>query len=103
MLRRLFGVGGAATDVRRNGTLRHIASPSVAVRAGIGSVPGERRLGLVMNLSVRDNILLPSLDRLARGVVIDRARCDRLVDQLMEALDIRPRRPQHRLRRCRRR
>ena len=93
VLRRLFGVGGAATDVRRNGTLRRIASPAAAVRTGIGFVPGERRLGLVMNLSVRDNILLPSLDRLARGGVIDRARCDRLVDQLMEALDIRPRRP----------
>jgi ribose transport system ATP-binding protein len=93
VLRRLFGVGGAATDLRRNGMLRRIASPAAAVRTGIGFVPGERRLGLVMNLSVRDNILLPSLDRLARGGVIDRARCDRLVDQLMEALDIRPRRP----------
>jgi ABC-type sugar transport system ATPase subunit len=92
VLRRLFGFGGAAIDVRRNGTLRRIASPASAVRDGIGFVPGERRLGLVMNLSVRDNILLPSLGRLARGGVIDRARCDRLVDQLMELLDIRPRR-----------
>ncbi len=93
VLRRLFGFAGVATDLRRNGTLQRIASPAAAVRAGIGFVPGERRLGLVMNLSVRDNMLLPSLDRLARGGVIDRARCDRLVDQLMEALDIRPRRP----------
>ena len=30
-------------------------------------MPDERRLGLVMNLSVRDNILLPSLDVLARA------------------------------------
>ena len=47
-----------------------------------------------MNLSARDNILLPSLDRLARGKGargIDRARADRLVAQLMELLDIRPR------------
>ena len=93
VLRRLFGFGGAAMDVRRNGMPRRIASPAAAVHAGIGFVPGERRLGLVMNLSVRDNILLPSLDQLAPGGVIGRARCDRLVDQLMEALDIRPRRP----------
>ncbi|MGO9703481.1 MAG: sugar ABC transporter ATP-binding protein [Xanthobacteraceae bacterium] len=93
VLRRLFGFGGEAIDVRRDGTLRRIASPAAAVRNGVGFVPGERRLGLVVNLSVRDNILLPSLGRLARGGVIDRARCDRLVDQLMEALDIRPRRP----------
>ena len=41
--------------------------PADAIRAGIGMVPGERRLGLVMNLSVRDNILLPSLDALSRA------------------------------------
>ena len=44
-----------------------------------------------MNLSVRDNILLPSLDRLMRGGRIDRAAGDRLVAELMELLDIRPR------------
>jgi ribose transport system ATP-binding protein len=46
-----------------------------------------------MNLPARDNILLPSLDRLrrGRGGAIDRARADRLVRRLMELLDIRPR------------
>ena len=94
VLRRLFGVGGEATDVRRDGAVRRIASPAAAVRSGIGFLPGERQLGLIMNFSVRDNILLPSLDRLARGGYggIDRGRSDRLVGQLMEALDIRPRR-----------
>ena len=57
-------------------------------------VPGERRLGLVMNQSVRDNILLPSLDRLRRHGRVDRAAGDRLVAELMESLDIRPRRPE---------
>jgi ribose transport system ATP-binding protein len=56
-------------------------------------VPGERRLGLVMNQSVRDNILLPSLTRLSRGGRLDRAAGDRLVAELMDLLDIRPRRP----------
>jgi ABC-type sugar transport system ATPase subunit len=56
-------------------------------------VPGERRLGLIMGLSVRDNILLPSLDRLSRGGRLDRAAGDRLVAKLMELLDIRPRQP----------
>jgi ABC-type sugar transport system ATPase subunit len=94
VLRRLFGVGGEAIEIRRDGTVQRIAGPAAAVRNGIGFMPGERRLGLIMNLSVRDNILLPSLDRLARGGRggIDRARGDRLVGQLMEALDIRPRR-----------
>ena len=94
VLRRLFGVGGEAIDIRRDGVVQRIASPAAAVRTGIGFMPGERRLGLIMNFSVRDNILLPSLDRLARGGRggIDRGRGDRLVAQLMEALDVRPRR-----------
>ncbi len=75
-----------------SGRLRRLfADPQAAIRDGIGMVPGERRLGLVMGLSVRDNILLPSLDRLSRSGVIDRAAGDRLVARLMEALDIRPR------------
>ena len=77
-------VGGVAATAQQSGG---------AIAAGIGMVPGERRLGLVMNQSVRDNILLPSLDRLARGGRIDRAAGDRLVAELMELLDIRPRRP----------
>jgi len=94
VLRRLFGIGGAAADIRRDGVKRRIGSPAAAVRSGIGFVPGERRLGLVMNLSVRDNILLPSLDRLTRGGLagsVNRELADRLVTQLTEALDIRPR------------
>jgi ribose transport system ATP-binding protein len=91
VLRRLFGIGGEAADVRRDGAPQRIGSPVAAVRAGIGFVPDERRLGLVMNLSVRDNILLPSLGLLARRGRLDRAQGDRLVGQLMDMLDIRPR------------
>jgi ABC-type sugar transport system ATPase subunit len=72
---------------------RLFADPPAAIRAGIGMVPGERRLGLVMNLSVRDNILLPNLDRLTRGGRIDRAAGDRLVGDLIALVDIRPRDP----------
>jgi ABC-type sugar transport system ATPase subunit len=91
VLRRIFGIGGNKVEMRRNGVPQQIANPSAAVRIGIGFVPGERRLGLIMNLSVRDNILLPSLDVLARGGHIDGAKADRLVEQMMELLDIRPR------------
>jgi ABC-type sugar transport system ATPase subunit len=97
ILRRLFGVAGAngangAITVR--GVARRLGHPAHAIAAGIGMVPGERRLGLIMGLSVRDNILLPSLDRLARAGMIDRAAGDRIVADLMILLDIRPRRPE---------
>jgi ABC-type sugar transport system ATPase subunit len=93
MLRRLFGVGREVANVRVNGEPRRLATPASAIAAGIGMVPGERRLGLIMNQSVRDNILLPSLDRLQRAGLIDRVAGDRLVAELIELLDIRPRRP----------
>jgi ABC-type sugar transport system ATPase subunit len=93
VLRRLFGVTADGGALRINGSERRITNPSAAIHAGIGMVPGERRLGLVMNLSVRDNILLPSLDRLTRGGLIDRPAGDRLVAELMGLLDIRPREP----------
>ncbi len=96
VLRRIFGIGEETIDIRRDGKLRRIAGPAAAVRAGIGFVPDERRLGLVMNMSVRDNILLPSLDRLARNGRLDRGRGDRLVGELMDLLDIRPRQMQAR-------
>ena len=90
VLRRLFGLdAGAAIRVRSEA--RHPRSPADAIRSGIGMVPGERRLGLIGNLSVRENILLPSLDHLTRAGSLDRAAGDRVVAELMELLDIRPR------------
>src|SRR5262249_4549461 len=93
MIRRVFGAGCAPAVVRVNGRSCRPADPVAAIAAGIGMVPGERRLGLVMNQSVRDNILLPSIALLRGGRRLDRAAGDRLVAQLMDALDIRPRRP----------
>jgi len=94
MLRRLFGAAPGPAPVEIRGGKRRLASPADAMAAGIGMVPGERTLGLVMNQSVRDNILLPNLDRLSRRGWLDRAAGDRLVAELIELVDIRPRRPQ---------
>jgi ABC-type sugar transport system ATPase subunit len=92
-LRRLFGLSERPSTVTVRGVARRIGRPAAAIAAGIGMVPGERRLGLAGGLSVRDNILLPSLGRLARYGSIDRGAGDRLVVRLTDLLDIRPRRP----------
>jgi ABC-type sugar transport system ATPase subunit len=73
-------LGGGTTDLLKS----IYAEPSRAIARGIGFVPGERAQGLVMGMSVRDNIALPHLR--AR-------RIDELVARLIEALDIRPRDP----------
>lgn len=94
MLRRLFGAASEPMVVEIDGNKRRLASPGDAIAAGIGMVPGERVLGLIMNQSVRDNILLPNLDALARMGYLDRKAGDRIVAALMELVDIRPRQPQ---------
>jgi ribose transport system ATP-binding protein len=97
MLARLFGIGAPMDAEVRDGR-RRLASPIDAIAAGIGMVPGERRLGLIMNQSMRDNILLPNLDALSRLGVLDRRAGDRIVNELMELVDIRPRRPELKVR-----
>jgi len=94
IIRALFGVTREPTPIRLRGGSRRLKSPADAIAAGIGMVPGERSLGLVMNQSVRDNILLPNLAALSRLGWIDRRAGDRIVAELMELVDIRPRRPQ---------
>lgn len=93
-VRGLFGAGPAPVSVRAaNGTATVLKQPSDAITQGIGLVPGTRSLGLVMNQSVRDNILLPNLFQIGSIFRIDRARADALVNEMMDLMDIRPRRP----------
>jgi ABC-type sugar transport system ATPase subunit len=92
-LARLFGIEPAPDTVLVNGIVRRLSSPAAAIAAGIGMVPAERALGLIMNASVRDNIVLPSLDRFMGWARFDTAAADRVVGELMDLLDIRPRRP----------
>jgi ABC-type sugar transport system ATPase subunit len=94
LMRRLFGAARNATPILVNSQPRRLRGPADAIAAGIGFVPGERALGLVLNQSVHDNILLASLDRLRRGVLVDSAAGERVVAELMDLLDIRPRRPE---------
>jgi ABC-type sugar transport system ATPase subunit len=92
MLNRLFGIGRPMV-VEVRGKSRRVKRPGDAIASGIGLVPGERRLGLVPNQSVRDNILLPNLDLISRLGWLNRAAGDRIVAALVDLLDIRPPRP----------
>ena len=94
MIRRLFGAAGEPAVVEMRDEARRFRHPGDAIAAGIGMVPPERALGLVMNQSVRDNILLPNLAALSRLGVIDRGAGNAIVAELIELVDIRPRRPQ---------
>jgi rhamnose transport system ATP-binding protein len=70
--RAIFGIDryDAGTVTMRGKELRK-ASPTAAMAAGIGYVPEDRRQqGLVMDMSVQQNVALASLTRLRRGGLI---------------------------------
>ncbi len=65
-------------------------SPRDAIAAGIGLLPEDRkRQGLVLIAAVRDNVVLASDARLARGGVVDREAERRAVAEWVDALAIR--------------
>ena len=66
-LRALFGAGHAVVDATLAGSPFRPRHPGDAIRVGVGLVPEDRRLqGLMVNASVTDNLVLPSLPRLSR-------------------------------------
>jgi ABC-type sugar transport system ATPase subunit len=88
-LRRLFGAEGGAR-LRLRGREIEVRHPADAIGAGIGMVPNERALGLVLDATVRENIVLPNLGRFGAWWRMDDARAERVVRELLAALDVRP-------------
>ena len=96
ILRTLFGVSRrTAGQVSLDGKPLSVRRPGDAISAGIGFVTEDRkRLGLVQELSVRENTSLVHLEQYARAGVV-RPRAERTaVEQLIEELHIRTRDPE---------
>jgi ABC-type sugar transport system ATPase subunit len=98
LLRRMFGATQPSLPAVQNGKAASHRSPAQAVRAGIGFVPHERALSLVQGLTVRDNIVLPHLNRFRRRLGRDETAIDLAVTRLNELVDIRPRDPRRAVR-----
>jgi ABC-type sugar transport system ATPase subunit len=78
-----------AGDILIDGRKVDIASPADAISCGIGLVPEERKTqGLVLGMSLRANVSLPSLDRLQTGGFVRRHDERRIVEGRMRRLDI---------------
>lgn len=81
--------GGA---IKIDGKLRRFRAPADAVMAGIALVPRDRRNdGLVLDMSVSDNINLAALDVVSRGTLENRSAANAVAEKMSEILDIRPR------------
>ncbi|GBD19410.1 Ribose import ATP-binding protein RbsA [bacterium HR27] len=91
LARCLFGVDPIDSgEIRIDGKTVAIRNPQDAVRHGIVLVPEDRKLqGLVLILSVRENIALPVLSRLAHFGFPSRREEERLATSFVERLRIR--------------
>jgi ribose transport system ATP-binding protein len=92
LLLALFGVlRGCAGKIEIDGKAVSITSP-VAARAneiGMALIPEDRKTeGLMLPMSVRENLSFAALDRMSTAGVIDRDRQQSLVDRMMELLAI---------------
>ena len=92
LLLALFGVlRGVAGEIRIDGSPVAIGGPDAAKAAGIGMalIPEDRKTeGLMLPMSVRDNLSFAALGTLSHGGFIDRAAEQRAVDDMLRLLAI---------------
>ena len=87
--RALFGADSLISGTVEMDGIRNWRTPREAIAAGIGFCPEDRKLeGIVADLSVRENLTLALLPRLARMGVVDAAEQGRIVDKFIAALRI---------------
>jgi ribose transport system ATP-binding protein len=93
LLLALFGVlVGVTGQIAIDGAQVTLASPSAAKskRVGMALIPEDRKIeGLMLPMSVRDNLSFAALDRLTRLGIVDRAAERGAVDEMIRLLQIR--------------
>jgi rhamnose transport system ATP-binding protein len=91
LLRAIFGadpVDGGEVSV--DGTKVRAGNPRSAVQAGMGLLTEDRkRLGLLLELSIRENASLAHLDEISRFWLVDKRRERGVVDQYLGGLRLR--------------
>ena len=88
-----------AGAIRLKGRPVAFASPAEAIAAGIGFSAEDRKTeGIVPEMSVRENLTLAILPRLARAGVVDEARQREIVDRFVRRLGIKCAGPEQRVR-----
>ncbi|MDI3196130.1 sugar ABC transporter ATP-binding protein [Pseudarthrobacter sp. AL07] len=98
LARVLFGIDRLDSgEVLIRGKKTNLASPQQAIDAGVALIPEDRRAqGLILDHSVRDNLLLPLLGQLRRGPLLDSAKGKELSSSLIKKFAVKvahPHRP----------
>jgi ribose transport system ATP-binding protein len=91
LLLALFGVlRGCTGEVRVYGRPAAITSPTKAKRIGMALIPEDRKTeGLMLPMTVRDNLSFAALDRVSRYGIVDQNEEQRLIDEMIRLLGIR--------------
>jgi ribose transport system ATP-binding protein len=93
LLLALFGVlRGCSGEILIDGKAVSIASPSFAKsdKIGMALIPEDRKTeGLMLPMTVRENLSFAALDRVSHGLVIDTAAESKLIDEVIQLLGIR--------------
>ena len=90
LVQALFGLAPiTAGTVTIDGHAAHLTSPAEAVRRGIALVPEDRRAhGVALDLGIRENLTLASLERLSLWGWLDRAAERRRALDLIDVLQV---------------
>jgi ribose transport system ATP-binding protein len=86
LARCLFGIDKLESgEIRVHGQRIDVSDPRQAIKARLALIPEDRRAqGLVLEHSVRDNLLLPLLKKIKRGPLIDDGAGNELAASLIE-------------------
>ncbi|BDF57523.1 ribose import ATP-binding protein RbsA [Christensenellaceae bacterium] len=86
----LFGIDTPDTaEIYVDGKRVTIHNPQQAMQNGVALVPENRRTqGLVIDHSVKDNVILPQIDNLTTGLVVSERQSNQLVETYIKRLNI---------------
>ena len=90
LLLALFGVlRGVSGQITVEGREVRPASPAAAKSVGIALVPEDRKTeGLMLPMSIADNLVIASLDAISKGPLVDRARENEAIKRAIARLQI---------------
>jgi galactofuranose transport system ATP-binding protein len=98
--RLIFGLAQpAAGEIEIAGAKRRLATPTEAIEAGIGFCTEDRKIeGIVPEMSVRENLTLALLPKLAKAGIVDETKQRAIVDTFIQSLGIKVASPEQKIR-----
>ena len=86
----LFGLRKGSGDIRLDGAAQRWRDARDGMRAGAVYLTEDRKgKGLLLEETIATNLTLAALDRFQRGLLVDRARENRALDESIQRFDIR--------------